>query len=248
MGHWSSAMKAIKNADVVVLVMDARMPELSRNKDLEEKLETTGKKIFLVFNKIDLISKESLTKLKKENPVAFFTSSGKETNVGKLRTALQIEGKREGVKLEVGIVGYPNVGKSALINSLSRSAKTKVSSKAGTTLGLQWASSAQFKLLDSPGVIPYEDDEIKLGILGAKNPEKLKNIEPVALNVIEIFLKNNSERLEELYKFKIKDKDSYEILLQIGEAKKLLKKGGVVDENRTSLIIIKDWQTGKLRI
>lgn len=247
MGHWTAAMKAIKDADIVLFILDARMPLVSRNKDLESKLEDSGKEFLLVFNKTDLISKEALSKLKKDNPKAFFTSD-KPKDVSKLRLALQIKAKKRKVKLEVGIVGYPNVGKSALTNTLSRASKTKVSSRAGTTVEIQWASSNAFKIIDSPGVIPYEDDEVKLGILGAKNPEKLKEPESVATTIIKLIIDHNPKKLEDFYKFKIENKDEYEILLQIGKAKNLLKKGGLVEEHRTAMMIIKDWQTGKLRI
>ena len=74
MGHWIDVMRAIKNADVILLILDARMPELSRNKDLEKKLKESGKEFLAVFNKIDLVSEETLNKLKKENPSAFFVS------------------------------------------------------------------------------------------------------------------------------------------------------------------------------
>ena len=247
MGHWPSAMRAIKDADLILFILDARMPELSRNKDLEEKLRNSKKEFLIVFNKIDLISSHTLADLKKQNPRAFFTTD-KTKDVNKLRIALLIKSKKSQHKLEIGIVGYPNVGKSAITNALSRSAKTKVSSKAGTTTGNQWASSSSFKIIDSPGVIPFEDDEIKLGILGAKNPEKLRNPETVATEIIKLIQNHNPKKLENFYRFKIKDKDEYEILLQIGQAKKLLKKGGLVEETRTALMIIKDWQTGKLRI
>ena len=242
-------MKAIKDADIVLFVLDARMPEFSRNRDLESKLEESNKEFLLVFNKIDLISKEALEKLKSQNKDAFFVSSDKNIDINRLRLALQIKAKKSHYeKLEIGIVGYPNVGKSALTNVLSRSAKTQVSSKAGTTKGNQWASSNQFRIVDSPGVIPFEDDEAKLGILGAKNPEKLKNPELVATEIIKIFLNLNPEKLEQFYAFKIKEVDEYEVMLQIGCAKKLLKKGGLVEENRTSMMIIRDWQTGKLKL
>ncbi|MFH1802862.1 MAG: GTPase [archaeon] len=249
LGFWTSAMKAIKDADIVLFVLDARMPELSRNRDLEGKLEESNKEFLLVFNKVDLISKEALEKLKSQNKDAFFVSSDKNIHINQLRLALQIKTKQsKHEKLEIGIVGYPNVGKSALTNVLSRSAKTQVSSKAGTTTGNQWASSNQFKIIDSPGVIPFEDDEVKLGILGAKNPEKLKNPELVATEIIKLIVNLNKKALEDLYTFKIQDNDEYEIMLQIGKAKNLLKKGGLVEETRTALMIIKDWQIGKLKI
>jgi ribosome biogenesis GTPase A len=249
MGYWSSVIGAIKYADIVLFVLDARMPELSRNKDLEERIESLNKKVLLVFNKVDLISKDVLTKLKKEYPEAFFVSGYKTFSMDKLRLALLAEAEKfPEKKLNVGIVGYPNVGKSVITNVLSRSRKTKVSSKAGTTKGNQWADSSEFRITDSPGVLSYGDDELKLGVLGAKNPEKLKNPEHVATEIIKILLNNDPKDLEENYNIKITEKDEYEILLQIGKSKNFLKKGGLVEEARTALMIIRDWQTGKLKI
>ena len=243
-------MRAIKDADVVLFVLDARMPELSRNKDLEAKLKASEKEVLLVMNKSDLVSQKKLSELEKRYPDAFFVSSSEKRGIGRLRFELQKLTKKLKVgKLEVGIVGYPNVGKSALTNILSRASKSKVSPKAGTTTGLQWASSTNFKILDSPGVIPSDDDEVKLGILGAKNPEKLRNLEKVALEIIKIFLENECSDLEKLYGFTIDEgEEEYEILIKIGETKKLLKKKGFVDEARTALMIVRDWQKGKLRI
>jgi len=247
MGYWQDAMKAIKDADLVLLVIDARLPELSRNEDLERKLFESDKKTIIVFNKSDLISESKLAELKKKNKKAHFVSATEKEGLTKLRTEIIIEAKKRGVKIEVGVVGYPNVGKSALTNALTRGSKSKVSSSAGTTKGVQWASSNQMKIIDSPGVIPFEDDEVKLGVLGAKNPDKLKDPEGVALAIVKIFLDNDRSVLERHYKIKISGEDEYEILLQIGKARKLLKKGGVVDENRTSKMIIKEWQVGKIK-
>ncbi|MCH7568873.1 MAG: 50S ribosome-binding GTPase [Nanoarchaeota archaeon] len=248
MGFWPAAMQTIKNADIIIFVLDARMPDMSRNKDLEKKLKTSKKEVLIVFNKIDLIPQYKLKKLKEENPGHFFVSSINKKSVSMLRLKLQMLAKSLKVeKVEVGIIGYPNVGKSALANILTRAAKAKVSSMAGTTKGLQWISGTKIKILDSPGVIPFEDDEVKLGILGAKNPEKLKNAELVALKIIDLFLENTAKNLEKIYKIKIENEnDSYEIFTKIGEIRKLLKKGGLIDEQRTSKLIIKDWQTGKL--
>ena len=174
MGHWSAVMQTIKNANVVIFILDARMPEISRNEGLEDKLKESRKEVLIVFNKIDLIPLTKLRKLQKENKGCFFVSSQNRAGINRLRLKLQILTKSlKTEELKVGIVGYPNVGKSALANVLARAAKAKVSSRAGTTKGLQWIKGAKIKILDSPGVIPFNDDEVKLGMLGAKNPEKI---------------------------------------------------------------------------
>ena len=248
MGYWPAVMQAMKKAKVIIFVLDARMPDISRNRDIEKKLIGSKKEALIVFNKIDLISADKLKELKRENKGCFFVSSKDGKSISHLRLKLQILTKSLKLdRLEVGIVGYPNVGKSALTNILTRASKVKVSSKAGTTTSLQWASGTKIKILDSPGVIPFNDDEIKLGLLGAKDPGKLKNAEIVALKIIELFMKNTTKNLESLYGVgPLKDEDSYEIFMKIGEARKLLKKGGIIDEQRAAIMIIRDWQIGKL--
>lgn len=250
MGFWPVVMKAIRNADVVIFVLDARMPHISRNKELEKRLKESRKEILIVFNKIDLISPSKLKELQRDNARCFFVSSKNRKGMNDLRLKLQILAKSmdlgEEGRLDVGMVGYPNVGKSALTNILIRARKANVSAKAGTTRGIQWVGGTRIRILDSPGVIPFRDEEVKLGILGAKDPEKLKNPEKVALKIITLFLENRTKNIESLYKIKIDKEDSYGVFMKIGETRNLLKKGGVVDDQRTAETIIRDWQRGKL--
>jgi len=250
MKYWGIVKDIVRKADVIVIIMDARMPELSRNESLESMVVNMHRKLFLAFNKIDLVSPEHLAFLKKRYQHAFFVSGPKNIGIGKLRTAIQIEAKRNNIESpKVGIVGYPNVGKSAIINALAHRSKALMSAVAGTTKGMQIINAGRFKVLDSPGVFPYEDDEVKLGVLAAKNPESLKNPELVASEIIKMFQESNKKALEDFYKFKIDENwDSYEIMLRIGQERKFLLKGGITDEHRTAMQIIRDWQTGKLRI
>jgi len=250
MTYWGIVKDIVRKADVIVVVMDARMPELSRNEQLEEMIISMRKKMFMAFNKIDLVSKEHLEFLRKRYQRAFFISGTKNLGINKLRIAIMIAAKRRGIEnTKVGVVGYPNVGKSAIINALAHRAKALMSAIAGTTKGVQIVNAGRFKVLDSPGVFPYEDDEVKLGVLAAKNPERLKNPSLVASEIIKIFLVSNKKALEDFYKIKIENNgDSYEILLQIGQERKFLLKGGITDEHRTAMQIVRDWQTGKLKI
>ena len=251
MTYWEVVKNIVHKADFIVAVLDARMPELSRNMDLESLALKSGKKLFLALNKVDLVSKAHLSFLKKRYQHAFFVSGSKSIGIGGLRTALLIAAKREGIENpKVGVVGYPNVGKSAIINALAHRAKAIVSATAGTTKGVQIVSARNLQILDSPGVFPYGDDEVKLGILAAKNPEQLKNPTLVACRIIEKVIESNRNSLEDFYKIKIDEEmpDSYEMLLQIGQQRKFLLKGGITDENRAAVQVIRDWQTGKLRI
>jgi len=248
MGYWPVVKKVLKDSDVVLEILDARMPELSRNKELERKVKMYKKHLVLVFTKIDLVSGRVLDDLRKEYKNAFFVSGTKNIGISKLRTGLLILRKRMKIEdLKVGVVGYPNMGKSAIINALVRRARAKVSRYAGTTKGIQWIKRGNLMILDSPGVVPFYDNEVKLGLLGSKNPEKIRNPQRVVFAVIKNFMKRNKEALEKFYGIEVKG-DEYDVLLAIGEKRKFLRKGGVVDERRTEMQILRDWQRGKLRI
>ena len=107
--------------------------------------------------------------------------------------------------IKIGVVGYPNVGKSAIINVLARRARAPVSQKAGTTRGIQWIKVGGLLILDSPGVIPFYDGELDLGVMGAKNPEKIKDIEKIAWEIIKMFIEYDKSILENTYGIIIND-------------------------------------------
>jgi ribosome biogenesis GTPase A len=249
-GFWPVVEAVIRKSDIIVLVFDARIPELSSNELLEKKVKRLYKPLIYVANKMDLVNEKELESMKKLYPEWFFVSGTKNIGISNLRRALQIMGKR--MKLEnpsVGIVGYPNVGKSAVINAISHRAKTVVSPIAGTTRGHQLVRAGSLWIVDSPGVIPYEEGEWSLGMIGAKNPEKMRNKEKVAMGIIRRVKEIAPEVLEERYKIKLNElEDDYEILLEIGRKRGFLKKGGEVDEAKTSIVIMQEWQTGKLRL
>jgi ribosome biogenesis GTPase A len=147
--------------------------------------------------------------------------------------------------LRIGLVGYPNVGKSTLINLLTGS-KEKVSSVSGTTRKTAWIRSGKLRFMDSPGVIPFGDKNVKVGLASAKDPHKIKNPERIAYRIIENLKKKKSKSLLEFYS--VKDGTVDEIFERIGEKKKYLLKGGVVDERRTGIRVVEDWQKGKIKL
>lgn len=247
MGYWPVVKRVIKDSDIVLEIVDARMTHLSRNEEVERLIRRHNKKLIVVVNKIDLVSRDFLNKLRRENKDAFFVSGNKNIGLSNLKRGIMITAKR--MKIEepkVSVVGYPNVGKSAVINALSKRGKARVSERAGTTKGIQWIKAGSIRILDSPGVVPIEDNEIKLGVLGAKNPEKLRDPERVAFAIIRKILDFDRKILEEKYGISAEG-DEYDILVEIGVKKGFLIKGGRVDENRASYKIIKDWQKGEFR-
>lgn len=247
MGFWPVVINLIRESDIIVLVGDVRMPESSRNKALEELITKFGRHLVIVFTKIDLVSDVYLERIKNKYKDSFFVSGTRNININKLKIYLLILAKRLKIKMpKIAIVGYPNMGKSAIINALIKRARAKVSASAGTTRGIQWIKSSGFLLFDSPGVIPYNDGNIVLGILGSKNPEKLNNVERVASEIVKMFVNYDKNVLEDVYGIRVEEEYS-NILEEIARMKGFLLKGGIVDERRAALLILRDWQSGKLR-
>lgn len=263
--RWDLIRRIIIESDLVLEILDARLIEYSRNEKVEELVKEIGRPLIFVVNKSDLISKKSLisqiNELKKEGEVVF-VSAKKPRDVKillyKIKKVFGIFGKRGEEEnknyrvargeIVVGVLGYPNVGKSSIINALSHKKKVKVSKKAGTTHGIHWIKATkEVKLIDSPGVIPLaREDEIRYGLIGARDAERLKNPQIVAYTLIKNFLKNNKEKFESFYDIVIKTDDMDNIIKEIALKKRYFIKGGNIDENKVCLMIIRDWQQGKL--
>ena len=147
------------------------------------------------------------------------------------------------------MIGYPNTGKSTLINRLSKKGRAGTSSESGFTRGLQLITGkGNLTLFDTPGVVPYGDrDETRLGLMSGISPSKLKDPDLVAYKLIEIFRKNNPAALEKEYDIDPK-LDSDEILCEIGKKKNMLLKKGIVDEKRAAVQLLIDWHKGKIKI
>lgn len=277
--YWDLVRQIVRESDIVLEILDARAVDLSRNEQLENIISEVKRPRIFVINKADLVDRKALEiaieKVERQRNVegeyvVFFSNKIKKTTrnlLAKIKQVFAKHGKRANFvpalkrpyreahgDIIVGVVGYPNVGKSSVINSLAFKKKAKVASKAGTTHGIHWISAGEeIKLIDTPGVIPLSyQEEARLGIIAAKSPEKIKDPEVVAGKIIEMFINENRlENLEDYYQFKIKEENKdnpYLILEQLSLDKKHLKKGGVADEKRTSTMLIKDWQDGRLKL
>lgn len=269
--YWDLISRIIKESDLVLEVLDARLIELSRNEEVENLVEEIDRPMLFVINKSDLVSKDSLKEqvkiLNKKGDVVF-VSAKRPKDVKVLLYAIKKifkkHGKREATvrqfgdpkiktreakgEIVVGILGYPNVGKSSIINALAHKKKVKVSKKAGTTHGIHWVKATnEIKLIDSPGVIPLrKDDEVRYALIGAKT-DKIKDPSIVAHALIKLFLVNNPKNFNKFYDVKINE-DVDDVVEQIGNKKSYLLKGNVVDEFRVSSDIVRDWQSGRLKL
>ncbi len=240
----------IKKSDILLEILDARFPEETRNIEIEEQIKKLNKKIIYALNKSDLIYKKKDINL---NPQALISCKQRK-GIKKLRDLIKRESKsilKSKEKINVGVIGYPNTGKSSLINILIGKASAGTAAQAGFTRGIQKLKLGnKIILLDSPGVIPkkeystHKKEKIaQFGKLGGKSYSQIKEPELVVHKII----KEHPDALEKQYK--IDSKGDSEILIEkLGKRKGFMKRGGLVDEDKTARFILKDWQRGKIKI
>ena len=247
MGYTEIVRKMIKEANVVLEVIDARFPVQSRNTEMENFVKHNGKKLLIVINKSDLVGKKQAERIKKTiNEKSVFVSALKKKGGSRLRT--EIMGLAQGEKAKVGIIGYPNTGKSSVINMLKGRKNALTSPTAGFTKGTQFVRiNKQVMLIDSPGVIPLQqNDETLMALLSSKNPQQLKDLEGTGIEVAQILIDNDPGQIEKVYG--VKATDGEELLEKLAIAKKRLLKAGKPDLNAAATILIVDFQNGKIRL
>jgi ribosome biogenesis GTPase A len=240
---WDLIHRVLNEADMLLIVLDARMISQTRNMEIEKKVIKTGKPYIYVISKSDLI--DPVTQYTHIVPHSVFLSAKKHQGTSILREKIQIYAARAGLKntVKIGVLGYPNVGKSSLINALSGRHVASVSSISGHTRGLKnIRMSSKLILLDTPGVIPYQEkNEMKHIMTGTIDYGKQKDPDVAA-----VFLMNEFPSIIEHYYKVPKAKDKYKTLEAIAKKRKLIAKGGIPDVLRAGTMILKDWQTGKI--
>ena len=221
-------------------------------KDLKARIKMEAKRILAVRNSVEEVPKEVSKSGKKEKYLVPDLASKK--------------------RIHVGVIGYPNTGKSSVINFITRKGVAKTSKQAGWTKGMQKIRmSDNILILDTPGVIPanqYSSEsnsfakDVKVGgrtYSNVKNPEdvvyylmsapepkdenNLTNKEKKAIEEAE----KNSKAIRKFYGIETEG-DVNDLIEELGEKKSFLGKGGKVDVDRTARIILRDWQDGKIRI
>lgn len=242
----------INESNIILEILDARFIDETRNLMFEKKIKEKGKKIIYVLNKVDLMKKHELVqavnRMRRFNHVAI--SAKDKRGIKELREKIKIEVKKLKLneKIFVGVIGYPNTGKSSLINLLSGTGKTEVSKESGYTKGKKKVYlTKDIILIDSPGVFPEkEKKETKVEYLSrhiellSKGYDNVDNPE----DVLDYLMKKYPKKFEKFYNVNVAD--SEELIEVIGKRKNLLKKGGEVNEDRTARFILKDFQDGRI--
>ena len=263
-GHIAKAERKLKEqlslVDAVIEVIDARIPLSSRYNNISGLLN--GKPRFLLINKSDLVDKNELDEfiefLKKESEVSVISTtakSNKDLNII-IKEAVRLSEPRIQALMAKGllrrparimVVGLPNVGKSSIINKLTRSSKTKIGAKAGVTRQQQWVRiNPQLELLDTPGIIPMkqEDQEVakKLAFVNSVSENAYSN-EIVAQELLNILDEKQQKLFREFYKL---PEDMELNIDNISIERNWLLSGGSTDRERTSVYILRDFREGKI--
>lgn len=273
-GHMAKTKRQItedmKLVDVVIELLDARIPVSSQNPDISRLVN--NKKRIVILNKADLAdpveTKKWIEYFKKKNIVALEVDSNQGRGINQVNQTieklmaeeLRIQNERGRIRktIRVMIVGIPNVGKSSFINRISKKTTMVVGNRPGVTKQKQWIRiGSQIELLDTPGVLwpKFESEEVGLNLAytGSIKDEVIDKVE-VAYYLLKFLDKNYSKNLYEKYKISqeeisnIADHPQYtlELMNLIGRKRGALVSGGNVDEEKVANIILDDFRKGKI--
>lgn len=264
-GHMTKAKRMmqedIKLIDIVIELLDARIPYSSKNPDIDELARNKFR--LIVLNKADLADdavtskweafyKEKgfyVTKLDSRNTKALSGITGIVKQA--CREKIERDRKRGIINrpIRAMIVGIPNVGKSTFINSYAKKTCTKVGNKPGVTKGKQWIRiSKEIELLDTPGILwpKFEDQQVgyRLAFIGSINDNILTKTE-IAVSFIEYLQNNYCNTLTDRYTIS-SDLKKFEVLTAIADARHCKLKGNEPDIDKAASILLEDFRSGRL--
>ena len=277
-GHMAKTKREIsedlKLIDVVVELLDSRIPLSSQNPDIAEL--TKGKKKIIVLNKTDLadnMQNEAWKKYFNSNgQVCILTDSNLGKGINEVTKAIEeimkedlkkyAEKGRTGRKIKAMILGIPNVGKSSFINRIVKTNRLEVGNKPGVTRKKQWISiNDKINLLDTPGVLwpRFEDEKtaLNLAFTGTIKDDVLEQTE-IAYQLLKFLLENYRQNVTERYKITLdfiekklsqdqpENFNVYEIMQEIGRKRGAIISGGEIDDEKTAKIILDDFRSGRL--
>ena len=277
-GHMAKTRRQItedlKMIDVVIELLDARIPISSQNPEIRQIIGNNKKVI--VLNKSDLAdesdNKKWVSKFQQEGNTVVLTDSnsgrGTQEVVRQVQKIMEeelnryAEKGRKGRKIRTMIVGIPNVGKSSFINRIANKNSAKIGNKPGVTKDKQWIRvNENIELLDTPGVLwpKFESEKVALNLAftGTIKEEILDSVE-IAYQLTKFLLNNYRENIIERYSLdsnmideilkqeQDENENIYEIMQIIGKKRGAIISGGNIDDEKTSKLILDDFKSGKL--
>lgn len=277
-GHMAKTRRQIeqdiKIVDIVIELLDSRIPISSRNPDIVNI--TAKKKRIIVLNKCDLSDESKnqrwISYLKNKGIPAVLTDSNSGKGIDNCikeiekimeeQLNIQAQKGRIGRKIRAMVLGIPNVGKSSFINRISKRTTAGVGNKPGVTKQKQWIRiNDKIELLDTPGVLwpKFESEEVGLNLAftGTIKEEILPRVE-IAYQLVKYLLENYRNNIIERYGIseeyienklnqeQPKNVNIYEIMLEIGRKRGCVISGGNIDEEKTARIILDEFKNGKL--
>ena len=270
-GHMKKTKEQIiedlKLIDIVIEILDARVPLASQNPDIEDAIK--NKKKIIVLNKADLADNNSTNK-----SIQYYAKKGIKAVAVEANTSKGIKDVIETIKKEyseikekyaqkgrigkairVMVVGIPNVGKSTFINSIAKRNTAKVGNKPGVTKQKQWIKvTNDIELMDTPGMLwpKFKDNEqgVHLAFVGTIGESSVDK-EEIAYYLLEYLIKNYPQKLENRFNLEVKDgnnnqKETMEVLEEIARKRGALLSGGNINMQKISDIILNEFQSGKL--
>ena len=265
-GHMTKARRMmqedIKLIDLIIELVDARVPLSSRNPDIDELGKNKARLILL--NKADLadstVNEAWVTYFQQQGYTVLQVNSKNGTGIKAISQKVQeacrekIERDRKrGIKnrpIRAMVAGIPNVGKSTFINAYAGKNCAKTGNKPGVTKGKQWIRMGKgLELLDTPGILwpKFEDQQvgIRLAMIGSIN-ENILNIEELSLLAIDFLRENYPGAINRQYEVEEEAQKPLEVLERIAERRKCLAKGGEYDYAKAAAMFMDDFRNGRI--
>jgi ribosome biogenesis GTPase A len=266
-GHMAKTRRLIKEnlnmVDAVCELVDARIPESSRNPELDEIIGSKPRIVLL--NKCDLADENATARKIKELSAKGITALPVDCRSGKgldkfqpavrevLKDKIQANVDRgmAGKHLRIMVVGIPNTGKSSFINRMAGKNRAEVADKPGVTRSNRWFFiGSGIELLDTPGVLwpKFEDPEVgfKLAFIGSVK-DQILDIQEIAVRLLVVLQKNYADRLTERYKIEdFEELEPYELLELIAKKRGMLLRKGEYDTERCAVMLLDEYRSGKL--
>lgn len=264
-GHMTKAIRQMKEdiklIDIVVELVDARVPNSSRNPDIDSLANNKAR--IIILNKSDLADSnknaEWIEYFKEKGFYVVAIDSRKKSSIKEVSKIIDkaCAKKKErdlkrGIKnrpIRAMVVGIPNVGKSTFINTYAGKASAKTGNKPGVTKGKQWIRlNKNVELLDTPGILwpKFEDKQVgfNLACIGSMNDNILDNSE-IANGIVEFIIKNYPGLIGDRYDVDESD-DIVDIIDNIAKNRNCIKKGEEIDYNKTYNLIIDEFRSGTI--